>query len=527
MILKEALVSSTDERVRGIARFYGLLEPTGTLSESASLEDVASHISSHLLVPANAVVAMNGLDQEEVLALRLITLAVGGAGVVIEQCHQKLNQLSRKWRRNGAKVIDALISRGLTYVRREGYRHIYFVPSDLRAVLSQFFLEDLFRSSCVDMPKFQPRHRSDYAAPLRHMTIFLSYFRKHEVKITQAGSMFKKAQTDLANLIGEGDEPQEDAMFPMRYPPRLAFLFFFSKTQNLIEERNGVLKLSPKAEEWVQSDCRQCRQELFDYWRQTFISPDVDLQTMLWIIVQAPEGSIFSVDSLIKAMRTLSTSHSSHGLNLRTERTLIDTLEYLGGAEVSASPAGLFVRPTVLGKAMFAMEKWPTETWDDHIYVQSNFEILVPCTIAPKILWSIDAFAELHKPDQMMVYKLTRNSVYRAMLHSLTPQRIEEILFRHSKTPVAQNVTYSVSHWGTSFGRIEFQETILVKCDTEELTDELLLYPKVKQYVKKRVGPNYFCVDGADYDSLVAVLADEGYMPKVPRPKQLQPQPQT
>ena len=88
MRLVEALLSSSVERAKGIAAFYGLLEPTGALSDKAPQEEVANAVASHLLVPANSIVAMNGLNPEEMLALRLITLAAGGSGVVIEQCHQ-------------------------------------------------------------------------------------------------------------------------------------------------------------------------------------------------------------------------------------------------------------------------------------------------------------------------------------------------------------------------------------------------------------------------------------------------------
>ncbi|NLA59477.1 MAG: hypothetical protein GX863_00035 [Firmicutes bacterium] len=524
MKLVQALLQSSGERAKGIAGFYGLVGPSGILPEEASHEELASAIASHLLVPANTLVAMHGLDPEEMLALRLITIASGGSGVVIEQCHQKLNQLSRKWRRNGAKVIEALISRGLVYIRKEGYRHVYFVPEDLRRVLSPLFLEDIYKTSCVDVQRFTPRHRSDVAAPLRHMVLFLSYFRKHEVRIAQSGTIFKKAQNDLMSLVGEDNTTIGDSLLPVRYPPRLAFLLYFAKSKGLVEERNGMIRLGNRAASWVKSDCRSSRQELFDYWRQSFVFQDPDLQTMLWIIMHAPEDQAISLASLLEAMDTLSTSHSSHGLNLRVERNLVDALEYLGGLEVAETLNGLFVRPTPLGRAMFGLRPWPEERWDDHVYVQSNFELLVPCTVSPEMLWSVDAFAELLKHDQMMVYKLTRNSVYRAMLHSYSPETIEEFLVKHSKTPVAQNVKYSIAQWGTSYGRIEFEETILMKCDTEQLAEEIMLHPKIRPYIKQRVGPRYLCVDGSQYEQLVTALSNEGYMPKVSGSRRLSPQ---
>jgi len=236
---------------------------------------------------------------------------------------------------------------------------------------------------------------------------------------------------------------------------------------------------------------------------------------MHWIMMNSPEGSVVSVDKLLEEMDTLSTNHSSHGLSLRVQRNLVQMMEYLGGLEVAQSRGETVIRVTPLGRALFGLEKWPEEVFDTYIYVQSNFEILVPCTIEPRILWAIDTFAQNTKVDQMMVYKLTKNSVYKAMLHGYTPEMIQHFLARHSKTPLPQNVMYSISHWGTSYGRIEFEDVILLKCDSDELADELMMSPKIKVYLKKKVGPCYLVVDRESYESLIAALSEEGYMPKV------------
>jgi hypothetical protein len=516
MDLREALLSIPVERLSSIANFYGISLPCEPEQKKSEYEsNLAALLTSHLLVPANALVAMNGLNEEEMLALRLITLAGGGNGVVVEQCHQKLNQLSRKWRRNGFKVIEGLIARGLVFTRREGYRQVYFVPEDLRNVLSRFFLGSIFQKASLDPSRFTPRHRTDFAAPLRHMCLFLSYLRKHEVRVTQAGTMFKKAQNELSILVEEEDSNIDESFFPVRYPPRLAFLVYFAKSRSLCDERNNTLRLGSQASTWLESPYREWRMDLFRYWKQTFMTQDSDLQTILWIIMNSPKDTVLSISNLLTEMDTLSTSHSSHGLSLRAEKNLVNILEYLGALEVSTARSEIAVRVTPLGRALFEIDPWPEETFDTDIYVQSNFEVLVPCTVQPKILWSIDTFAEVTKVDQMMVYKLSRNSVYRALLHEYTPGIIERFLDEHSKSPLPQNVTYSIAHWGTSYGRIEFEDVILLKCDSDDLADELMMSPKIKPYLKKKVGPCYLVVERDSYESLVAALSDEGYMPKV------------
>lgn len=528
MKLLEALLQASAERLAGIAAFYGIPASAQDIRKLSEIKDeTASKIASHLLVPANALVAMKGLNDEELLALRLICLAGGGTGVVVEQCHQKLNQLSKKWRRNGAKVIEALLGRGLVFTRREGYRQVYYVPEDLCVVLSDFFVDGIFKTCVVEQVKITPRHRIDTAAPLRHLCLMLSYMRKNEVRLTQAGIMFKKAQKDICSIIEEEDPHIEDGFFPMRYPPRLAFLLYFARTKGLVEERDGVLRVTGRVDEFLNTPCEQWRRELYSYWRQTFISQDTDLLTVLWLIMHSPTGSVVSLGKLIEEMNTLSTSHSCTGLNLRLERNLVEVLEYLGAIEVAAGMNDILIRVSPLGRNLFGSLCAAEVSYDTSVYVQSNFELLVPCSIEPQLLWIIDAFADLVKPDQMMIYRISRHSVYSALVHGYTPEAIERFLVNHSRIPVPQNILYSISHWATSYGRVEFEELLVLKCDSDELADELVHSVKVRPFIRERIGPKYIAVNRDTLDELINVLSEEGYMPRIAVPENVSPQPNT
>ncbi len=519
MNLLDALLTTSRERLGSIAFFYGISD--ARQNESS----LAEAIASHLLVPAHAMVAIRGLSDEETIALRLITLSSGGSGVVVEQCHRKLNQLSRKWRRNASKVVEVLLARGLVFIRREDYRHIYFVPEDLRSILCGSFLSELYAGAAVEEAKWPPRQGTDFAAPLRHLCLMLSYIRKNEVRLTQSGTIFRKAQNDLSALLDEEEQDASEALSGIRYSPRLALLIYFAKTNGLVEERDGMLHLGRSIESWMEKSYSHWREELFDYWKRTFVAQDPELLTLLWIIRYSPDNLVMSMRRLLDQMETLSTSHSTQGLSARAERNLIGSLEYFGVLETASTASDLLIRVTSLGHRLLESSSLDEQPFEKHVYVQSNFEVLVPCTVEPRILWKIESFADLVKPDQMMVYKISRGSVYRSFLYSYTPQMILHFLETHSKIPVAQNVSYSVSQWAMSFGRIEFEEVILIKCDSEELADELMLSPKIRPHLKERIGPSCLVVKPGAYEQLVSILSDEGYMPKVSSAFGLTPQP--
>lgn len=508
MNLYEALLATPRERLQSISFFYGISSPD---SDEKAL---AKAVAAHLLVPANALVAMRGLSEEETLALRLITLSAGGTGVIVEQCHRRLNQLSRKWRRNASKVVNILLARGLVFIGREDYRHIYFVPKDMLRILAGFFLSEIYLHVGVEQEKRPSAEAQDHAAPLRHLCLLLSYIRKNEVRLTQSGTIFRKAQNELGVILGETDRDDPEALTGLRYAPRLALLLYFAKSKGLIEEANGLLVLGDKAKEWAKQPYARWREEIYAYWKSSFVAQDVELLTLLKIIQFAPEGTIMSLNLLCEQMETLSTSHSIQGLDMRVGRNLIQPLEYLG-ALTSASVSGdTLFETTSLGRKLLASSPFAEQPYEENVYVQSNFEVLVPSTIEPKLLWEIEWFADLVKPDRMMVYRISRASVYRGFLHSYTPQMILDFLDSHSKVPVAQNVSYSITQWAMSFGRMEFKQALLLKCDSEDLADELMLSPKIRPLIQERVGPAYLLVKPGEYDRLTSVLADEGYMPR-------------
>lgn len=540
MNLAEALSCLPAERLREIAAFYGLAGgpslsssrgqyrrssgPDGGHAEPGARDDLselAARISRHLLVPANLIVAIRGLDTEELTAARLICLSRDGAGVVMEQCHQKLNQISRKWRRNGARVIEGLSGRGLVFTEKQGYRQAYYVPDDLRSVLSRWFLEGIY-SRCIQQDP-PGRRFSDLTACLRHLFLFLSYVRKNNCKLTQSGMLFKRAQQELESIMGQS-EGTDDLPFPVRYPPRLAFIVFFAKSRALVEEQDGALILGRKAEDWRKQDIRTLRKDLFDYWMQTFMARDVDLTTLFWIMMRSPHGTWLSLDNLIAEMEDLALTHVPSAFSIRAEKNLVNDLEYLGALEVSRSFGTIAVRVTPLGRAMAGLGPWPDETYEERVYVEPNFDVMVPSGIHPGVLWEIDSIADLVKADQMMIFRLTRSSVYRAVRDGLGAGRIIRFLEEHSGSPLPQNVAYSIAQWAGAYGRVQLIDTLLIKCDSPHLAEELALSRKLAPYILERVGPFCFRVERSARNEVSKILMDEGYMPKLDEDMRLSPE---
>ena len=136
------------------------------------------------------------------LALRLITLAAGGSGLSSSSVTRKYEPAVAEVAQKRRKSDQALISRGLVFVsvRATG---IFTSSRKICAKFSPVFHNDIYKTTCVDLQRFTLRNHADFAGPLRHLTLFLSYVRKNEVKAGSDGTMFKKAQNDLTWLVGK------------------------------------------------------------------------------------------------------------------------------------------------------------------------------------------------------------------------------------------------------------------------------------------------------------------------------------
>ncbi|MGE5542490.1 MAG: hypothetical protein ACM3WT_05585, partial [Bacillota bacterium] len=297
----------------------------------------------------------SSLSDEELTALKMVALCGGGRGIVVEKCHQKLNELTKKWRRNGAKVLDTLVRAGLVYTGRENYRQIYFIPGDLRApvvrvltpsILDHIVAQDITARGTDPEP----------VVPTRHIHLFLSYLKKNQVKMAQGGTIYRRSQRDIISSLGLPDElPDEAESFQAVHPLHLAFIINYCKRRGLVAEtEQREIQVLPRVEEWVVMPAASKAMDVFTSLFEEWVQPDPDVQTMLAIMDYVPEGRWAAFHSLLEEMEYLSLEHSWHGLETRLWKA-IRMLSYAGVVARIDGPAGPALRLTGPGRVLASL----------------------------------------------------------------------------------------------------------------------------------------------------------------------------
>ncbi len=515
MNLSRCLGTQPPALLRVLARQYGIESPPA--EGQVSLPDA---VSEYLRSPANLTRIVEELDESERAALKVITFAGGGSGIVMEQCHQRINQVTGRRRRNGAQVVAGLMGKGMVYVGRARYRQFYYIPSDLQAQLATLFGKELLGRVITPGNADMQFESGDSYAALRWISQFLAFARKSDIELTQAGAIYRRTQRQLLMMMGKAGDDDEatasshDNPAAGLHPDPLDFIFDYCRSRDLCEIRDDILVATQKAAGWMNLPVWQRREDLLAFWRESRVSWDVDVQAVLSVLMSLPDDSWVDLKALFKEVEPMASDLFRGSLRRRLEQKVVRYLTLQGLLVIGQTGATTVCRLTPIGYALLngtgSVEDVQPETT---FFVQPDFEMLVPSRVDTALLWRIEEIADLVKPDWMMVYKLSRKSVYRALRMGAKVEDILSLLEGHATNELPQNVSFSLRDWAAAYGRIRFATAFTMQVDSASLADELVASRTVGRFILSRLSPTILVIDRRDHADLVAALEAEGYMP--------------
>jgi hypothetical protein len=140
--------------------------------------------------------------------------------------------------------------------------------------------------------------------------------------------------------------------------------------------------------------------------------------------------------------------------------------------------------------------------------------VLVPRNIDPAVLWELEGLAELIKPDQVLVYRLSKDSVYRALCDGRSGEDIVSFLTGFARNGLPQNIAADLREWSEAYGRVRFQEVCLLMCDTPALADTIRLSRRCGSYILGALSPTALLIDRNQYGALMDALIADGHLPR-------------
>ncbi len=173
------------------------------------------------------------------------------------------------------------------------------------------------------------------------------------------------------------------------------------------------------------------------------------------------------------------------------------------------------MRLTRQGARMIGIaEPEPPDSAVGALVVTPDFEVvLFPTGDDDELVHDLDRFAERDGAGHLKQFKITERSVGRALAEGMGLARILETMERNARTPVPQNVLYSVRDWSRQAGLLELDSNLVIRAPDAERLATLVADPGVRPLVKATLDEVSLQLKGDSSPSRArALLRDLGYL---------------
>jgi hypothetical protein len=338
---------------------------------------------------------------------------------------------------------------------------------------------------------------------------FLDIVRKEEIRVTQANQLYKRDQEIFFERLDIDQEKE------LNIGSRLDFLFRLSELTELAIVKDGDLSLTKDIDDWFSQPSGKIWRHIYEFWTTQYPeTPEarVAQQVLVGVISNLIGEGTAMKDELFKLFESCGGVVPVQSQNSDWWQNTINELIYLGIMRM-----GTFEEKQALKVNENAIElmRDPETDWmeEDTFILKNDYQIIVTPYISPKILWDLSEMTEDQGSKEIYSYKITKGSIYHALLQGTDSKEIIEFFNIHSKTGLPDNIQQSINDWAKRFGQIYFLDACLLSCKKQSLVKEILNTPEMAQYVVGNVNENVLLINREDYVSLLEELEERGYMP--------------
>lgn len=361
----------------------------------------------------------------------------------------------------------------------------------------------------------RPHRESSLSVDLvSNISRFIGFILEHNVRFTVRGEIFKTTEKRiLQELIpNPGRELSREAV--------LDFIYDFTRSAHLIESTGErTFAMSSEGRVWEQKDLEEKLRALLefaleekslagDYYHQVRlrriflrllkrIEPGV-WYDLMYVPFLARNTYLSSLDQL--AVEEYFATRNQGGqyapmedpqrLAWNLSKWVRSRMYLLGlvdlGYDAADRPVAL--RLTKVGARLLgAVDGVPQlAPAIGSLVVTPDFEIvLFPTGDDAELVHELDRFATRERQTETLHFRLTEKSVQRALSEGMYLSRILATLRGQSRTPVPQNVLYSVRDWGAHAGLMVLDERGVLRCEDEATFRRFQQDAGAKAYIRE------------------------------------------
>ena len=382
--------------------------------------------------------------------------------------------------------------------------HIYYIPSRHHLFLTEEYVLPLLQG---ELPLYSSGNiqvsmeaKPNIAGEILHL---LSYIAVHGVPLTAKGTIHKKAISKIENLtVLKSTDFQELKLsyaHPELYPVQVAVLLDLVFTLGLARKYEAEIGLDEfYVSHWVQLDRHQMEKTIYEAFMERYSAGEARLQHFRYLLTlfsREDAGKWLSIDQICERfveVRMVDEQDLAEFLSYaKGWVTLLAAFGYGDIGMSAASNEAIYFRWT--NPIIYVSEDTEYST-QPAIYVQPDFEVIVPPDAPYTIRWLLEGCAELAVRDQMTIYKLTRERLSEGAEVGITPSLVLEWLTRYAQGSIPENVLLALKQWGSELGRTAFSQVMLLSTENKQDADKIEAYPSWNEALQ-RIGPLHFILD--------------------------------
>jgi hypothetical protein len=340
---------------------------------------------------------------------------------------------------------------------------------------------------------------------------FLGFIIDHNVRFTVRGEIFKTTEKRiLQDLIPNPGRELERAEV-------LDFIYRFSRHESLIKSTGErAFTLTTEGRDWEPQELEAKLQGLLEYaleesdlggehyhqvrMRRIFLRMIKRVEQDVWY-------DIMYLPFLVRNNYLCSLDEGQHadeyfGARQRGGYTPMEDLQrmawnlvgwvrkrlyLLGIVDLGYDKTGrpVAMRLTRIGASLLGVEQDATPNAIGNLVVTPDFEIvLFPTGDDAKLTHDLDRFCERESLGHLIHFRISEKSVHRALAEGMSVSRIIDTLEINARTPVPQNVVYSIRGWASQAGLLYLNKKLLVRCDDPDTLTKFVQDPGVRSYVR-------------------------------------------
>jgi len=340
---------------------------------------------------------------------------------------------------------------------------------------------------------------------------FLTYLSENGVRFTVRGEIFKTTEKRiLQHLIpNPGRELVREEV--------LRFIFRFARQAGLIDRTgNRTFAVTARGREWEARPLAEKQAALLDYtlaerpsaaeslhqaglrqlflrllkrveplvWYDLMYLPFVTRNTYLLNLEDGKAEELFAEHTLAGRLPALEDPQRLAWNLIRWAR---ERLYLLGLIDLGYDKAGrpVAMRLTSSGARLLGVERGVAAGASaSSLVVTPDFEVvLFPCGDDGELIHALDRFCVREKQGALLHFRITQDGVVRALRGGLGLAELLRVIETHARTPVPQNVAFSIKDWALRAGLMRLLPSLVLVCQEPDVLRRFCQDPGTRRHL--------------------------------------------